>query len=80
MAFEAVFRIAKKNSGEFGGPVAGPKNTPIKINGTTVGSVQRTKKGVRMDFDANDAAFASWIENEAQSILEELHGRWKQRS
>ena len=80
VAFEAVFRIAKKNSGEFGGPVAGPKNTPIKINGTTVGSVQRTKKGVRMDFDANDAAFASWIENEAQSILEELHGRWKQRS
>jgi len=79
-AFEAVLRIVRKNSGEIGGPAVSPKSMAIKINGSTAGSVQRTKKGVRMDIDANDAAFASWIEDEAQSIIEELHERWKQRS
>ncbi|WP_108258359.1 hypothetical protein [Mangrovicoccus ximenensis] len=52
---------------------AGPK--PLSVDGTRIGSLRRTPKGVSIDL--GDGAFADWVEAEAPGLVKELHARWK---
>jgi len=57
-----------------------PRSTAraLTINGARSGTVKRTAKGVQIDL--TDSAFASWVEQEAEDLMAELHARWMQRS
>lgn len=76
-AFEAVARHLRK-AGASGGAAA-PRAKALVINGKSAGRVQRTAKGVRLELETAEDGFATWLEAEAQSVIEELHARWQQR-
>ena len=77
-AFDAVARYVKRLLPK--APVASPSAKILRVAGTAAGRVQKTAKGVRLDLIASDPAFAAWIEDQAQAVIEELHERWKQGS
>lgn len=77
--FDAVSRhLARKSAAAK--PAAKDTSRPLALRGKSAGTAKRTKAGVRIDIRTEDAAFADWLEAEAQTLLEELHARWKQRS
>lgn len=77
-AFETVARHVKRLLPK--APVASPTAKVLRVAGKAAGRVQKTAKGVRLDLLAADPAFAAWLEDQAESVLEELHERWKQNS
>ena len=77
-AFEAVARHAASAGSR--PRDARPRPRRIELDGPAAGSVRSTARGVRIDIEAGDSGFAAWIEAEADSIIKELHERWKQRS
>ena len=77
-AFEAVERHAKKSASTARTQKHQRQSRDLAGNGRVESTVQRTKKGVRMDIRTHDAAFADWLEAEAQTLVEELHERWQQ--
>ena len=77
-AFEAVARHAASAGSR--PRDARPRPRRDRVGRPAAGSVRSTAKGVRIDIEAGDSGFAAWIEAEADSIIKELHERWKQRS
>lgn len=76
-AFEAVARHAATASQS---RAARPLPRTLKLDGVPAGHVRTTPKGVRIDIEGGESGFARWIEAEADSILKDLHERWKTRS
>ncbi|NIZ13196.1 ParB/RepB/Spo0J family partition protein, partial [Phaeobacter sp. HF9A] len=78
-AFDAVMKAVGSPPAPKAAP-SKPRNParPLTIAGSRSGSVKRTAKGVQIDLA--DSAFASWVEAEAEELIEELHARWLQRS
>jgi ParB family chromosome partitioning protein len=78
-AFEAVFaKVVPQEMTEKPAKRA-PKAPPVQallLDGKAKGSIARTAKGVRLELGQGD--FADWIEDQAQSLIEELHARWQQ--
>ena len=79
-AFEAVFKRLKRSLGVARESSSHVADTPYKLTlgGKAAGRVQRTAKGVKLDLTLEDQAFAAWIEQEAQALLQDLHQRWQQ--
>lgn len=79
-AFEAVARrLQKSRVGTFVGSRVG-KARALRVDGVVIAQVQSTAKGVRLDLNSDKDGFAAWFESQSQSLIEELHGRWKQRT
>jgi ParB family chromosome partitioning protein len=78
-AFDAVTRALKKALKTPRTSVAGAPETgrALLLEGRPAGKVERVKSGVRMDIRVFDQEFADWLEAEAQTLLNELHARWK---
>lgn len=77
-AFEAVARHLKKTLSTPPAP-----STPaigLSLDGRKAGSFRRTAKGVRLDLTNVEDEFATWLEGQAQDVLEELHARWRRGS
>ena len=78
-AFEAV--LARVTP-----PVQKPRKVAAKINtqsipllagGKIPGTLTRTARGIRLDL--GQGGFADWIEDQAQTLIDELHTRYAQR-
>lgn len=53
------------------------KRRVLNIGANLNGSVKRTPKGISIEVE--DSAFATWVEREAEDLLQQLHTRWLQR-
>ncbi|MFV0643155.1 MAG: plasmid partitioning protein RepB [Sphingomonadaceae bacterium] len=76
-AFEGVARHLKKKTGQPRGATSRPKATPLLIDGAPAGTIKKTDRGVQMAITNVDDAFANWLKDQAQNVLQELHTRWK---
>lgn len=78
VAFDAVVRQLKKvgTRGHSAATAEAPQK--IVIDGRAAGTVRKTPGGLRLDIKDVDAAFADWLESQAQNVVRELHARWKQ--
>jgi ParB family chromosome partitioning protein len=79
-AFEAVARYVKKNVGPALGKKQRSKTTALVIDGTPVGAIKRSGRGLRLDLTDVDDAFAEWLDARAQEVLKELHDRWRRET
>ena len=79
-AFDAVVRHLKKGSPARRGTKARAKTTPLVIGGSVAGTVRKSNGAVRLDLTAVEEGFADWLDGQAQSLIEELHARWKSES
>ncbi|EIE50946.1 chromosome partitioning protein ParB [Salipiger aestuarii] len=50
----------------------------LTLGGTPAGSVKRTAKGLALTL--NDTDFTDWLDDNAQTVMQELHARWKDAS
>ncbi|WP_299870182.1 plasmid partitioning protein RepB [uncultured Roseobacter sp.] len=80
LAFEAVAKAVGKSARTEAKPPSPARSSSfaLKLAGRRGGSVKRTAKGLSISLE--NGAFADWVEAEAQELIEELHGRWLQRS
>lgn len=79
-AFDAIARHLRKL---LGGHSLGNRQSKVRalsIDGKVIAQVQSTTKGVRLDLKSDQEGFASWFESQSQTLIEELHARWKQRT
>lgn len=76
-AFDAVVRHLKKGSPARRGTKARAKTTPLVIGGSVAGTVRKSNGAVRLDLTTVEEGFADWLDGQAQSLIEELHARWK---
>lgn len=79
-AFDAIVRHLRSSAD---GQIPGKRQNKIRalsIEGRVIAQVQSTSKGVRLDLKPDQEGFASWFESQSQSLIEELHARWKQRT
>lgn len=60
-------------------PVSKPsaKATALLAGGQKSGTMTRTANGIRLEL--GQGGFADWIEDQAQTLIDELHARWEQR-
>lgn len=77
-AFEAVHRVLARFEA-----VDAPKavKTPAKalrLDGKKAGKMKRSETGLHLEI--SNSPFADWLEQEAETVLTELHARWKMRS
>ncbi len=79
-AFEAVSRHIRKGGGQAHRSQPRPKVLALLINGTPVGTMKKSARGVRLDLTNVDDSFADWLEGQAQDVLQELHARWKRET
>ena len=79
-AFEAVSRRLKKSASRARDSKPRPKATSLVIDGVPVGTIRKSNRKVRLDLNDVDDAFADWLENQAQNVVQELHARWKRDS
>jgi ParB family chromosome partitioning protein len=80
VAFEAVVRHMKKSASQSRGQRPRPKSTALVIDGMPVGDIKKSSRAVRLSLTDVDDAFAEWLDARAQSVLEELHERWKRET
>ncbi len=77
-AFEAVFaeveRAQPRTTPKLAPPKA-PPAMPLRIEGARAGSVRRTATGLKIELQ--NSAFADWLELEAETVIQDLHARWK---
>ncbi|UWQ35711.1 plasmid partitioning protein RepB (plasmid) [Leisingera sp. M527] len=81
MAFEAVFKAAvPAPAPQAAKPPAKPAPAAQKltIGGKRSATLRRSAKGVNLELASGD--FADWFEAEAQTLIQELHDRWQNRS
>ena len=79
LAFEAVSKAVAKATRPPKDPSPAPSASyALKIDGHRGGKVKRTGKGVSIELPKGD--FASWVEAEAQNLINDLHARWKQQA
>ena len=79
-AFEAVARCLKKSGGRSLQSKPRPKATSLVIDGVPAGTIRKSNRKVRLDLTDVDDAFADWLENQAQGVIQELHARWRRES
>ena len=77
-AFLAVLRLvdgkpAKKTATQ-------AKAKRLTLNGRNAGKVEYGERGLKLEVKSAEPAFLQWLEASAQSVLEELHARWKQQA
>ena len=78
-AFEAVLKAAgAPPAPRTATPARRPGARPLSVDGTRVGSLRRSGKGLSLELGQGD--FADWVEAEAQDLIKELHARWKART
>lgn len=83
LSVEAFLTIARMVHRRAPRPIAAParpKPRPLHIQGKPVGRLQRTAQGLKLDLAPDDTGFADWLAAEAETILEDLHARWKARA
>jgi ParB family chromosome partitioning protein len=67
--------VAKNKGAKIAAPSPSRAKT-ILIEGARAGAVKRTAKGITLSLE--DGKFATWVENQAQDLINELHTRWQQ--
>lgn len=78
-AFDAVFGEVEKLRAV--PPRTARKKAPtsdsrrLTIEGQRAGAVRRSKRGLSIEI--NDGGFADWLERRAETIISDLHARWK---
>ncbi|WP_353476624.1 plasmid partitioning protein RepB (plasmid) [Salipiger sp. H15] len=81
-AFEAVMGHLAPSPARAAAPRPRPveklRRQSLVVEGRKAGTLKRTAKGLNMELV--DPRFADWIEAEAQTVIEELHARWKARA
>lgn len=82
LAFEAVHDAVSRAAAPAPATKAPSPNPPsshaLKIDGRRGGTVKRTSKGLSIELGNGD--FADWVEAEAQTLINDLHARWKART
>lgn len=74
-AFEAVMKALT--------PTTKPKRRPARplaVAGKRIGTVQKTPTGLRLEIGPDSGGFGDWLDAEAQTLIQELHDRWKSGS
>ena len=79
-AFDAVCRALAKTAGPKPGAASRQKATVLKIGGDPAGTVRKTAKGVRLDLTNVDNGFADWLEQQAQTLIHDLHEQWQRET
>ena len=51
------------------------RSQPVTLDGQHAGRIRGTDQGLRVDLTAGP--FADWLENRADSVLQDLHAQWK---
>lgn len=82
VAFEAVARMAARAAARRLRPEQKPalKGRIVLVGGRRAARVRRMQTGLRIDLTPPDPDFADWLDEQAESLLNELHDRWKQQS
>ncbi|WP_172327983.1 plasmid partitioning protein RepB [Mangrovicoccus sp. HB161399] len=76
LAFNAVMKaVGTPPARPRAAPAAKAGARPLSVDGTRIGSLRRSAKGVSIDLGGG--AFADWVEAEAPGLIRELHARWK---
>lgn len=80
LAFEAVMKAVAAEVAAPPSPARASRRRrrPLTVGGEKQGAVRRSPKGVSIDLD--DGAFATWVEQHAQDLIDELHARWLRRA
>jgi len=75
-AFLAVLKMAKGKGAEKTGT---GQSAPLTLPGIGTASLQANvrSKRLKIDLQAEDAAFVEWLDGHASEVLAELHERWK---
>ena len=77
-AFEAVQRAVDQLQPRMPKPRAkrsSPLQRGLKIDGRAAGKLKRTKRGLSIEIQ--DGGFADWLDRKAETVIEELHARYK---
>ncbi|MFN4062473.1 MAG: plasmid partitioning protein RepB [Paracoccus hibiscisoli] len=77
VAFEAVSKHVKRQISQQRERPRANRTVPLIIGGKPVGSAKKTDGAIRLDLKNVDDGFALWLAGQAQSIVSELHDRWK---
>lgn len=71
---ETMERVVRQKLNEKTVPAAKDSFRHLSINGTNTASVKRSGKKVRLEIEPGE--FANWVEQEAQSLVEQMHIHW----
>ena len=75
--FEAVFKRATQTTPKVAKPAAKKPRTLRDQAGRALGDIKTTSKGVTLNIAAKGAdGFDEWVNSRAETLLQELHGRW----
>ncbi|GLK64539.1 plasmid partitioning protein RepB [Paracoccus kondratievae] len=77
-AFEAVTRRLRK-AATLPSSTTRPTSRSLTLAGKAAGRVTRTRDGLRLEIRTQDQDFADWLQEQANTALEELHARWKNK-
>jgi len=77
-AFEAVFRALTRFEAKDAPKTTKTPTTTFRLNGQKAGKMKRTDSGLHLEI--TNGPFADRFEQEAETVLTELHARWKMRS
>lgn len=77
VAFEAVSKHVKRQISQKRERPHVNKAVALTIDGKPAGSAKRTDGAIRLDLTNVDDGFALWLTDQAQSIVSDLHDRWK---
>lgn len=80
VAFEAVSKHVKRQISQKREQPHVNKAVTLTIDGKPAGSAKRTDSAIRLDLTNVDDGFALWLADQAQSIVSELHDRWKRNA
>ena len=77
--FEAVFARAENKPPADNRPKAATKPRTLRTpDGQTLGDIRANTKGVALTVSSKTAgAFAAWLNENAESVVQELHDRWQ---
>lgn len=75
--FEAVFKRATQTAPKLAKPAPKKPRTLRDEAGRALGDIKTTSKGVTLNIAAKGAdGFDEWVNSRAETLLQELHGRW----
>lgn len=78
-AFAAVLRTVTRSSQGKETPYTDAhrsRSRPLLVSGKKAGRISSTRTGVKLEVLTEDRAFAAWIDEQAETVLRDIHARW----
>ncbi len=77
-AFAAVLRVVTRSQAKEAPSADAHQNSNrfLSVDGRKAGKVTTSSRGIRLEFLTQDPEFATWISEQADTVLQEIHDRW----